>query len=61
MTDKRWTKMIIRALQSTLLLVVFGSAIAFGQTSTATAANQILLTVEGEVATRSSLRLRAEH
>ena len=43
--------MIIRALQSTLLLVVFGSAIAFGQTGAATAANQVLLTVEGEVAT----------
>jgi DMSO/TMAO reductase YedYZ molybdopterin-dependent catalytic subunit len=43
--------MIIRALRATLLLAVIGSAIAFGQSSPAPPANQILLTVEGEVAT----------
>jgi DMSO/TMAO reductase YedYZ molybdopterin-dependent catalytic subunit len=43
--------MIIRALQSTIFLVVFGSAVAFGQTGTATPAGAILLTVGGEVTT----------
>jgi hypothetical protein len=49
-TDKK-NKMIIRALQSTLLLVVFGSAIAFGQTG-APPANQVLLTVEEKLRRR---------
>lgn len=42
---------MIRVLQFTLWLIVFGSAIAFGQTGAAPSAAQVLLTVEGEVAT----------
>jgi hypothetical protein len=43
--------MIIRVLQSALMLIVFGSALAFGQTGAATPANQVLVTVDGEVTT----------
>jgi DMSO/TMAO reductase YedYZ molybdopterin-dependent catalytic subunit len=43
-------KMIIRALQQIVLVGVLGSALAFGQTGTATGPETILLTVAGEVA-----------
>jgi DMSO/TMAO reductase YedYZ molybdopterin-dependent catalytic subunit len=45
------TQMIIRTVQTTLFLIVlFCSAVAFGQTITAGAPNTVLLTVGGEVA-----------
>lgn len=43
--------MIMRALQSTLFLIVLGSAVAFGQTGAAPTTNAVLLTVGGEVTT----------
>lgn len=43
--------MIIRALRTTLFLIVLGSTVVFGQTSTASPTNAVLLTVGGEVAT----------
>lgn len=43
--------MITRTLQATLIVLVLGSAAAFGQTGTTTTASAVLLTVSGEVAT----------
>jgi len=43
--------MFMRTLQSTLFLIVLGSAVAFGQAGAAKPAGPVLLTVGGEVTT----------